>query len=112
MGEKKDKANNIKVLVRVRPLNSREKNEDGKICVEFDPLNKGKLVLGPKNFNYDWVGGLDTKQQDIFDYIGVPLVNTCLEGKNFNFLGVRSHSCPGLEFSNLFWKFYLTKNWH
>lgn len=60
MGEKGDKANNIKVMVRVRPLNSREKNEDGKVCVEFDDSNKGRLVLGPKSFNYDWVGGLET----------------------------------------------------
>lgn len=76
------KANNIKVMVRVRPFNSRELKEDGKVCVQFDDNNKGKLGLGPKSFNYDWVGGLETKQQDIFDYIGVPLVNTCLEGNN------------------------------
>jgi hypothetical protein len=95
-----DKANNIKVMVRVRPLNSREKQEDSKTCVEFDESQKGKLILGPTSFTYDWVGGLDTRQQDIYDYIGVPLVNTCLEGIILSTIQPQS----------IFFWFYFSKN--
>lgn len=79
MSESQD---NIQVMVRVRPFNSRERNEDASVCVEVDRSCRSKLIIGPKDFNFDWVGGMETTQQEIFDNIGVPLVKTCLEGYN------------------------------
>ena len=76
-----DKANNIKVMVRVRPLNSKEKQEDGTTCVTVEGSGKNSVNIGSRSFCYDWVGGWGTSQQDIFDNIGIPLVNTCLEGE-------------------------------
>lgn len=57
-------ADNIQVIVRVRPLNSRELAENSEMCVLPDSEQSNKLILDskpdPKFFNYDWVGGTNT----------------------------------------------------
>jgi len=79
-------SDNIKVMVRVRPLNSRERAEEGKICVILDDYRPNTLTLDakpePKSFNFDWVGGDNTTQQNIFEAVGKAMVQTCLEGYN------------------------------
>ena len=74
---------NIQVMVRVRPLNSRESAEE--TCLGVDQQSN-KIVLDAKPeqkvFIFDWVGGESTKQEEIFDVIGKPMVQTCLEGYN------------------------------
>ena len=56
-------ANNIQVIVRVRPLNGKESSENSDMCVFFDPDHQNQVILDskpdPKSFRYDWVG--DTK---------------------------------------------------
>ena len=80
---------NIKVCVRVRPLNEREKLEDSELCVGFDQCGDNKLELlskpDPKTYAYDWVGGLNTQQEEIFINIGQPMVTKCLEGTFFDY---------------------------
>jgi hypothetical protein len=79
-----EKDDNIKVMVRVRPLNDRELDEGSKLCVALDPIQSDSIILDcvpeQKTFSFDWVGGLQTTQEDIFTYVGMPLVKTCLEG--------------------------------
>lgn len=79
-----DKDDNIKVMVRVRPLSQKEIQEGSKLCVAFEQYNSNSVILDcvqeQKNFSFDWVGGLSTTQEDIFTHVGLPLVKTCLEG--------------------------------
>ena len=74
---------NIQVMVRVRPLNNKESAEES--CVAVQPeLNQIILDAKPeqKLFTFDWVGGESTTQEQIFDVVGKPMVQTCLEGYN------------------------------
>ena len=41
-------SDNIQVMVRVRPLNDREKREDARPCVILDEYNPNSLVLDCK----------------------------------------------------------------
>lgn len=80
-----DKDDNVKVMVRVRPLSQKEIEEGSKLCVKFEQYNSNSVILDcvqeQKNYSFDWVGGLTTTQEDIFTHVGLPLVKTCLEGK-------------------------------
>jgi hypothetical protein len=80
-----EKSDNIKVMVRVRPLSNKEIKEGAKLCVSFEQYNSNNILLDcvpeQKSFSFDWVGGLETTQEDIFTHVGLPLVKTCLEGK-------------------------------
>jgi chromosomal replication initiation ATPase DnaA len=77
---------NIKVMVRVRPLNDREKREEAKACVVLDSDNPTSILLDskpePKQFYFDYVVGEGIRQEDIFHIVGKTLTNTCLEGYN------------------------------
>lgn len=79
-----NKDDSIKVMVRVRPVNEREAEENSKLCVSLDSNDPHNVILDcgseSKQFSFDWVGGLQTSQEDIFSLVGQPLVHTCLEG--------------------------------
>jgi kinesin family protein 15 len=81
-----DKDDNIKVMVRVRPLSQKEIDEGSKLCVSFEQYTSNTVILDcvpeQKNFAFDWVGDLSTTQEDIFTHVGLPLVQTCLEGNH------------------------------
>jgi hypothetical protein len=72
-------------VVRVRPLNEREKQEDSKFCVKPNETEPNTLLLDSKPesklFRFDWVGDSNTTQESIFLNIGRPLLLTCFEGK-------------------------------
>lgn len=54
-------ADNIQVMVRVRPLNDREKREGAKSCIILDDENPNSITIDakpePKSFKFDFVGG-------------------------------------------------------
>ncbi len=79
-------SDNIQVMVRVRPFNGRERAEDARSCVILDDSRPNCIILDAKPdqkaFNFDWVGGDRTTQQDIFEVVGKAMVHTCLEGYN------------------------------
>jgi len=79
-------SDNIQVMVRVRPFNGRERAEGAGSCVILDDYRPNCIVLDAKPdqkaFNFDWVGGERTTQQDIFEVVGKSMVHTCLEGYN------------------------------
>lgn len=79
-------ADNIQVMVRVRPLNSRERSEEAKSCITVDEETRTSLAIDckpdQKIFSYDWIGGESTTQQMIFEVVGMPMVAACLEAFN------------------------------
>jgi hypothetical protein len=55
-------ADNIQVILRVRPLNDREAGDEK--CVRIDHETNGTLILQgtpEKYYSFDWVGGEESK---------------------------------------------------
>eukprot|EP00730_Choanoeca_flexa_P003815 TRINITY_DN11513_c0_g1_i1.p1 TRINITY_DN11513_c0_g1~~TRINITY_DN11513_c0_g1_i1.p1 ORF type:complete len:1296 (+),score=285.48 TRINITY_DN11513_c0_g1_i1:64-3951(+) len=93
------KGSNFKVVVRVRPLNSREQSKKAETCVEI--INKQAIQItkpksqasaserpassaGPTthNFNYDRVFDPDSTQQAVYTTAVKPVVESVLQGYN------------------------------
>ena len=75
---------NVKVLVRVRPLNSREACFNKK-CLTVDSDNRTVIINSkpqPKVFAFDHVCGEDSTQEQIFHAVGRKLTDSCLQGYN------------------------------
>ena len=85
---------NIKVLVRIRPFSQREISEGSRTCVWVSEETVNNIILDgppkPRQFAYDWTGGPKTSQQDIFNSIGRPMVDSCISGKQRISLGYNS----------------------
>lgn len=95
MSEKEDitpqvaaKEESVKVAVRCRPFNTREKNGNMKSIVEvengtdtklFDPENS---QADPKVFAYDHSYSWDSTQHQMYQDVGSPIVNKALQGYN------------------------------
>jgi hypothetical protein len=77
-------ADNIQVMVRVRPLNERERNESAKPIVILSEDNPRMIMLDakpePKTFYFDYAVGGNVTQEDIFHIVGKPVTLACLEG--------------------------------
>ena len=77
------------VVVRCRPMNSKEKSDNRTKCVEVIQ-KEGQIVIhnfdepdeDPKSFTFDGVYDWDCKQRDIYDDVAHPLVEQVLEGYN------------------------------
>ncbi|XP_067948401.1 kinesin-like protein KIF3A [Watersipora subatra] len=86
---KKDKdSQNVKVVVRCRPMNSKEVEQSCKQAVKVDSV-RGSIEVTqvgrnepPKTYTFDNVFGPDSKQVDIYNEIARPLVDSVLEGYN------------------------------
>lgn len=77
-------ADNVTVMVRVRPLNERERQGDARTCTKLHEKNANTLILetkpDPKYFTFDYVASELATQVDIFNIVGRPIANACLEG--------------------------------
>ena len=79
----------VKVVVRMRPFNTKEKNEKRGPCIELD-IDANQVVIydmenkapKPTNFTFDSVYGENTIQQDFYDKSCRPLVASVLQGFN------------------------------
>ncbi|KDN52110.1 kinesin-domain-containing protein [Tilletiaria anomala UBC 951] len=88
---------NIKVVVRCRPLNSRERNRGASHLV--DVVDSHQLVLNPPNetdtrenakatkkkpmpFSFDRSFDENTEQHEVFDYVGIELLEHAFNGFN------------------------------
>ena len=78
----------VKVAVRCRPFNTREKNRNMKCVVEtedgrdtklYDPEKPGE---DPKVFTYDHSYFWDSEQETVYNDIGRPIVDKALQGYN------------------------------
>uniref|UniRef100_A0A3P9LGN0 Kinesin motor domain-containing protein n=1 Tax=Oryzias latipes TaxID=8090 RepID=A0A3P9LGN0_ORYLA len=72
--EKQVVSDNVKVVVRFRPLNQREKMTGFK---QFETAQEP-----PKKFTFDTVFGPDSKQLDVYNLTARPIVDSVLEGYN------------------------------
>ena len=76
---------NIRVMVRIRPPNAREQLESANNCVWVSEDKPHTVVLDghqkARQFSFDWTGGPNTSQGDLFDFTGRQMVDACLGGK-------------------------------
>lgn len=93
---------NIKVVVRCRPLNGREKNRGASNLIDVNDSHQ--LVLNPPSegdsrenakatkkkampFSFDRAYGENTEQKELFEYVGLELLEHSFNGFNT----VRTH---------------------
>lgn len=77
---------NIRVAVRCRPFNSKEKANAEQSCAKILP---NQIVLyNPNNsneehsFGFDLVFGEDVSQQFVWEQVGLPILNKAITGYN------------------------------
>eukprot|EP00761_Pharyngomonas_kirbyi_P005080 gb/GECH01005085.1/.p1 GENE.gb/GECH01005085.1/~~gb/GECH01005085.1/.p1 ORF type:complete len:1255 (+),score=357.08 gb/GECH01005085.1/:1-3765(+) len=82
MGDSNDDAN-VKVMIRVRPPNSKELGLGYDPCLAVEN-NTVRLDTRPepRMFTFDQVAGPQSNQRNIFESVGRPLVDGCLDGYN------------------------------
>ncbi|KHN44463.1 Kinesin-like protein KIF15 [Glycine soja] len=68
----------VKVIVRMRPLSPDKDNVDPTV----QKVSNDSLSINGHNFTFDSVADMAATQLDIFEHIGVPLVEHCLAGFN------------------------------
>ncbi|XP_043925186.1 kinesin-like protein KIF3A isoform X2 [Protopterus annectens] len=87
--EKPESNDNVKVVVRCRPINEREKAMGHKVAVSVDEI-RGTITVHkvdspnelPKTFTFDTVFGSDSKQLDVYNLTARPIIESVLEGYN------------------------------
>lgn len=81
MSEFKD---NVKVAVRIRPLNEKEANENSEKCLTS--IESKTILLDskpePRSFTYDNVAEQNVTQEEIFEIVGKPITTSCIKGYN------------------------------
>ncbi|KAL1535673.1 TRAFAC class myosin-kinesin ATPase superfamily [Salvia divinorum] len=68
----------VKVIVRVRPPNTEEEDGGGVI----QKKSQDSLTISGQTFTFDSIADINSKQSDIFELVGAPLVENCLAGFN------------------------------
>ncbi|KAE8679150.1 hypothetical protein F3Y22_tig00111402pilonHSYRG00892 [Hibiscus syriacus] len=85
-GEQNGKLTNIdpsvKVVVRIRPINGQEKE----VKRTVRKVSSDSLSVGDRKFTFDSVLDAKSSQEDVFQQIGVPLVQNALAGYNASIL--------------------------
>lgn len=87
--DKQEVNDNVKVVVRCRPLNQKEKMMGHKQSVTVDEI-RGTITVNkletpqepPKTFTFDTVFGPDSKQLDVYNLTARPIIDSVLEGYN------------------------------
>ena len=89
MGKKKEEpssAENIKVIVRCRPLNSKETEHGYKSCVDLDLADSTVTVNhvcgNPDRWTFDGVVNNTYTQKDVFTQFIMPMVDSVMDGFN------------------------------
>ncbi|CAG9334317.1 unnamed protein product [Blepharisma stoltei] len=79
-----DSKDNVKVAIRVRPLNAKESSETGRRCLTIHESSTISIDArpDPKVFTYDYVADENVTQDQIFEIIGKPIACSCLAGYN------------------------------
>lgn len=77
---------NVRVAVRLRPLNSRERLAGSNELILCDPVTR-QIAAGSEHcFTYDSVFGPDSLQDDLFNELAKPLLDTFISGFNCTIL--------------------------
>ncbi|PKA57479.1 Kinesin-like protein KIN12B [Apostasia shenzhenica] len=69
----------VQVIVRMRPLNKEEEEEGFQIAQK---ISSNSISILDQTFTFDSVADASSTQQDIFQLLGLPLVENCLAGLN------------------------------
>jgi len=78
----------IVVLIRIRPFNERERQDDDQKCFRIDEQNKNTMIFDAnfktdtKTFTFDHVCPEHVSQEEIFRVVGIPSARSCLQGYN------------------------------
>lgn len=78
----------VKVAVRCRPLNSKEKADNRAIIVDVDQkvgqvtLRNPKGDEPPKSFTFDHAFHWEATQKEVYDIVARPIVNSVMDGYN------------------------------
>ena len=103
MGDKADEC--VKVVVRVRPLSRKEKQDGHEANTKADPA-RGTIIVEnpkgddgepPKSFTFDFVFGADTQQKGLYDKAAARTFYTChpcVSASNATRLGTRFIALP------------------
>ncbi len=76
-------AENIKTLVRVRPPNEREVADGEGVYRKSVEVSGNSLTYeGAKPFTFDACCDEDSTQEQIFELVGKPMTDSCLDGYN------------------------------
>ena len=85
-GKKSGKSECVKVAIRVRPMNKREKEQNSRLCVQVDKDNNTVSVISDKNesktFPFDYVYPMETTQREVYDQVAFPIVDSIFQGYN------------------------------
>jgi len=92
MSESSPRSENVKVVVRVRPLSDSEKKAGHTIIVEVDSVNNGITICNKsmsnsvheleKTFMFDSVFDRESSQMEVYNQAARPIVQNVLEGYN------------------------------
>ena len=70
---------NIKVYVRIRPINDDEITKGEQSSIKNIDYNNSALTVEKdyeeRNFSYDGIFGINSKQKDIFEKTAIPVIN-------------------------------------
>ena len=84
--KKSGKSECVKVAIRVRPMNKREKEQNSRLCVLVDKDNNTVSVISDKNesktFPFDYVYPMETTQREVYDQVAFPIVDSIFQGYN------------------------------
>ena len=79
-----DFKDNVKVAIRIRPLNDKEQQESGSLCLNV--IESKTIMLEskpePKSFTYDNVADEKISQEEVFEIVGKPITASCMRGYN------------------------------
>ncbi|CAG9310966.1 unnamed protein product [Blepharisma stoltei] len=79
-------SSSVRVAVRVRPLIGSEKIESSQICITSD-LDRNTIIIGKdREFAFDHVFGVESKQSEVFEVCAKDLVLSCFSGYNVTVL--------------------------
>lgn len=86
MGDSSSGDTNVRVAVRFRPLNERERNMNDVSCVTIDNnqvcINSQHVNTDEKNFGFDFVFDDDSEQSAVWASIGEPILEKAFAGYN------------------------------
>jgi len=83
-----ENSDNVKVVVRCRPMNEKEKGSNFHQIVKIDEVRGQVIVEGrnanevEKTFTFDTVFSTDSKQVDVYNLTARPIVDSVLSGYN------------------------------
>lgn len=93
------KTETVKVALRVRPLNKREKAINSTECVSIESSCNQVIIKSqdinsePKNYCFDYVYGTNSQQNTVYNDIAFPLVESVFEGYNATIFAYGQTGC-------------------